>query len=120
MLLTKMTTVTELLASGASIEGARGESLSQLMSVVSIDSEWVHDLPVISLMKKDSVIRLKSGLSVQRCGDKVALHDDLDREVISVYEMTDEGFAEMSDTLIMADMSPAVHAASASQHFAFA
>lgn len=113
MLLTKMTTVTELLSSGAFVEGSRGESLTQMMSVISIDREWIHDLPLVSLLKKGAVVSLKSGLSLHRYGDNVALHDDFDNEIISVFEMTDEGFAELSEAIFMADLSPELYA-----HFA--
>lgn len=106
MLLTLMTTTTELLSSGASVEGSRGESLTDMMRVVSVDREWIHDLPVQSLLARDAVISLSNGLSLRRDGFNVVLKDDFDGEVIGTFSMTDEGFVEMSESIFMADMSP--------------
>lgn len=113
MILTLMTTTTDLLASGASVEGSAGESLTELMAVTKIDREWIHDLPVQTLLARDAVINLSNGLSLRRNGFNVDLMDDFDNELIGTFDMTDEGFAEMSDAVFMADMSP-VMASSAS------
>lgn len=92
------TTVTELLSSGAFIEGSHGESLTDLISVGS-NKEWIHDLPVSKLIERDAVIYLANGMSVFRSGCNIALKNDFDGSPVIEFDNSESGFRHLSEAI---------------------
>lgn len=92
------TTVTELLSSGAFIEGSRGESLTDLMAVGN-DKEWIHDLPLSKLIEKNAVIHLHNGLSLSKRGCSLTLKNDFSGSPTIEIDNSDSGFKFLSGIL---------------------
>lgn len=95
MQMNSKTTVTDLLFSGAYIEGAHGQSLAEIMSV-GLDENWIHDLPVSKLIEKDAIVYLPNGLNLSRKGHKVALNDDFGRSPTVEFDNSETGFKHLS------------------------
>lgn len=98
MQMNSQTTVTELLSSGAFIEGSHGESLTDLMSVGN-DKEWIHDLPVSKLIEKNAIIYLRNGMSLSRKGCGLSLKNDFSSSPTIEVDNSDSGFKFISRIL---------------------
>lgn len=98
------TTVTELLSNGAFIEGANGESLSELLSVGN-NSEWLHDLPVSKLIERNAIIGLPNGINISRKGSRVLITSSEKRKTLGVFANSSEVFSQLSD-IIDVSISP--------------
>lgn len=92
------TTVTQLLSSGAFIEGSNGESLTDLISV-GFDDNWVHDLTVSKLIERDAVIYFPNGFNISRRGCNVALKNDFESSPEFEFDNSELGFSCLSDAM---------------------
>lgn len=113
------TTVTDLLFSGAFIEGANGESLTDLISV-GRDRDWVHDLPISKLIERDAVVYLPNGMNISRSGYNVALKDDNARMPTVEFDNSDIGFRRLAETINHTKVNPALTIGQFQQEVAFA
>lgn len=105
MQMSSNTTVTELLSSGAFIEGSRGESLTDLIAVGN-DREWIHDLPVSKLIERDAIIYLPNGMNLSRKGYSVALKNDFENCPSLEFDNSESGFSHLSDAMNQAANIP--------------
>lgn len=94
MLVNSKTTVTELLANGAFIEGSNGESLSDLISIGG-NKACLYDLTVSKLIDKNAVIGLPNGMNISKIDSQVVLSSPNQEATIDEFGY----FQKLSDDL---------------------